>query len=475
MSKHTARAPGAMTSAMSALHPQPLARALRVGVFVDQSAARERLFRAREVVSLGTTERATFVLNDEAARHVELFVPSAQGWQLVLVPGLEGKLSHGGSVQTVSALRAAGPRVTLDAQSRGKLSLAGATVLFQFVVPPPESPRAQLPMGLKRSLARELDWRYNASLAVFLSIAVGALGYVEYGYDPVVTVNEAELIFPVRSQVRMDDATTPPEPAPPPAPSAEGAAAEPSTASRASHREGPARTAPSGRPGPDRAPDARAIERQAERAAAAAAGAMREIEASFAPLTTRTAGGPTAREQLANGALMAGNADDLRHTTGITDRPAGPSRNTLAAASPGGRQPGASPLLRPGPAIGTGDVTREVGPRTQVVMMPSPDPMPTDPVCRADAQGVARAIRQNIGGIRSCYERAVRNNPSLSGRLRLEFSVGESGRARAVSAQGLSPEVASCVELAVARIVFPRAQCGEDRYEFPIQFDHAED
>ena len=135
----------------------------------------------------------------------------------------------------------------------------------------------------------------------------------------------------------------------------------------------------------------------------------------------------------------------------IRDKPKSDRRfNALSLSLEGEAGPAAAFAVRPGW-------------RRYTVLLP--------PGATSDRLGVARALRNNLGGIRSCYERAVRNAPTLAGRLSLRFTVGESGRARAVSADGLTSEVSACVESAVQRIVFPVPACGAESYEFPINFD----
>ena len=55
-----------------------------------------------------------------------------------------------------------------------------------------------------------------------------------------------------------------------------------------------------------------------------------------------------------------------------------------------------------------------------VIERPSPVPTPSGFVGgdgTVNADSVARLIRGQLGGIRSCYERELRQNPALSGRL----------------------------------------------------------
>jgi hypothetical protein len=91
----------------------------------------------------------------------------------------------------------------------------------------------------------------------------------------------------------------------------------------------------------------------------------------------------------------------------------------------------------------------------------------------ADAIDVARVdslVRGQLGGITSCYERALRNNPALAGRLDARFALSESGRASVVEVRGLSeaPEVGSCIAAAIRRLAFPQPAGGTVVFTFPF-------
>jgi len=93
----------------------------------------------------------------------------------------------------------------------------------------------------------------------------------------------------------------------------------------------------------------------------------------------------------------------------------------------------------------------------------------------ADAMDVARVeslMRGQLGGITSCYERALRNNLTLSGRVDVRFTLSDSGRASVVEARGMpeAPEVGSCIASAIRRLAFPQPAGGAGAFTFPFTF-----
>src|SRR5262249_60076648 len=62
-------------------------------------------------------------------------------------------------------------------KSRGKVVVGDATILFQFVSPPPPQPRPQLPPSVRGSIAQSMDWALIAILGLSL---LGHFGFIAY-------------------------------------------------------------------------------------------------------------------------------------------------------------------------------------------------------------------------------------------------------------------------------------------------------
>jgi hypothetical protein len=75
---------------------------------------------------------------------------------------------------------------------------------------------------------------------------------------------------------------------------------------------------------------------------------------------------------------------------------------------------------------------------------------------------VTRVLRAQLPGIRACYERGLRSNPTLAGALSVRFAIGANGRVSEASATGLpsDPSVAACVAARVRGVVFPSPEGG---------------
>ena len=98
---------------------------------------------------------------------------------------------------------------------------------------------------------------------------------------------------------------------------------------------------------------------------------------------------------------------------------------------------------------------------------------PSGPAAQAlDAETIKSGVRQQLGRVRACYERALKTEEQLSGRLVLAFQVqpdGGVGRAAVKTDELGSDKVAECVVTAVSNFRFPR---GSDvvAVEYPMNF-----
>ena len=476
--------PGAMTQAMAAQKVATGPKVLRIGVMQGTRMSEERIIRDRGSVSVGTTERNTFtVASSELPSSFELFSMVGGQYLLNFTEKMEGQLALPDGIKKLADLRTsasvkrgpAGWQVPLSETSRGKIQLGGVMFLFQFVVPPPPQPKPQLPAAIRAGWVKNIDWTYNACFSGFLVLAIASIAYVEYVYDPIV---DDELSLDDSRLVRLL-ATPPPVDEPEPqaeAASTESAANSPAAPAAAEHR-------PTQNPAEREAARQASAERRSEAAASAANRAVDAAlsalnnSAEFAALTgANDTGRGSARDALNQGGLMAGTERDLANVGGISaaSGQVGVRRGGLASAGGGGLggrglgQGGA--VASSGNDIGSGqEVVRERVIRGNADIGSGDS---TGGEGQVDANAVARIIRGQLGGIRACYERELRNNPALAGRLEVNFTIGASGRITSASTSGLSaaPTVGTCVTGRIRNLVFPTPEGGSVEFSFPFTF-----
>ncbi len=84
--------------------------------------------------------------------------------------------------------------------------------------------------------------------------------------------------------------------------------------------------------------------------------------------------------------------------------------------------------------------------------------------------GVARVIARKNSAVRRCYEAALRQNPGLTGKVKVRFTVGTAGTITSVSVLGASGGFASCIKGKFSRIrglpLLPSPQSFSQSYVF---------
>jgi TonB family protein len=87
---------------------------------------------------------------------------------------------------------------------------------------------------------------------------------------------------------------------------------------------------------------------------------------------------------------------------------------------------------------------------------------------------VAKEVRTRIGTIKACYERALKRNPSLSGRVLIRWTITAAGTVSDVEIEEDSlgdAEVASCIKRLVGRWRFPAPSGGSVDVVYPFIFE----
>lgn len=93
-----------------------------------------------------------------------------------------------------------------------------------------------------------------------------------------------------------------------------------------------------------------------------------------------------------------------------------------------------------------------------------------------DASAVRRYAQQNSGAVRRCYERRLKANNMLQGRMAIGITIGTSGQAQGVRIDSDSvrdPEVSSCVRQVVGAWRLPAPSGGCAQVSVPFTFTPA--
>lgn len=210
--------PGAMTMAMRAASAQPRATQLRVCIVERGRILHDRRLSLAEPLSVGSAESNTFVLSGpELPRSRTLFRAGDGGPSLCLDAHLRGQVTTQGGTRSCSELfarqggkgedRVAWP---LDEKARGKLLLGGYTLLFELVEAPLGLVHAALPLGVRQSFAKNIDWLFTATVLGSFVLHFAFVVYLENRDWPLVA--DASEQISVGAQLIWDRPPEPPEP-----------------------------------------------------------------------------------------------------------------------------------------------------------------------------------------------------------------------------------------------------------------------
>ena len=88
-------------------------------------------------------------------------------------------------------------------------------------------------------------------------------------------------------------------------------------------------------------------------------------------------------------------------------------------------------------------------------------------------RAVSMVLRAQLPGLRGCYERALRINPTLAGVVTMRFVINASGRVSELTATGVdsAPEVSACTGARVRRTVFPAPRTAPEAVAVSLRFE----
>lgn len=423
-------------------------RALRIGVVLSDTIVAEHLLHAGTAFTIGQSIRNLVPLPVAGLpRRWQLVELCERGVLLRLGPGMGARVSVDGHVLGRADLDARGAHtrtatlVTLPPGTHGKIDLGEVRILFQELTMPAPAPRPQLPRAVRGTLADRIDKRMAVFAAASLLVHLGIMTAAHLNDPPEdATIAERALAQYMPETISIIDADDPildldspptqpdqPDPATAPTPVKQPATHEPRTT--------PARS----RPAQPVSSDSRDLAGDATR---------------MADLLFADDGG---------GKVDAG--DMARRKPGNDlDRQLQEMNEKNAKAAIGNEQ---NDRLRgqKGPRQGTVDDTsivddahvakvdgdkHEKVPPTHIDVIPQPPKKPG-----VDTEAIVEKIRKTyMGALTRCYKKALGDEPTLSGKVTLIFTLSEKGGVSDPDAKGVSPVFEECIEGVMPRWSF---------------------
>jgi len=434
------------------------AKVLRLGLIQKGRIVEERLVRDAETVTIGTDAACTLRVPESGLPDsFPVFTAVRGGWQLCFDDTMDGHVqSPLGAydfnrvvAEKKTAQKGGLHFLRLQPDQWGRVALGEVTVLFQFVVPPPVAPRIRLPRAARGNRFRSMDGLFVLVLLVSLGVHVSA--YAGLSTIPVreeVTLEEipdrfAKLLIPERRPEPVKVEEKKPE-----------AVADKKEDKKAEEKK----------------PEPEDPQKVAERKAARAAAVAKAVQQKGILRVLGALGPGTGRGAVAD---VFGKGDGFGDVASALSGAGGVAvaTDTVTGGRKGGGQGGAASIGDLGTS-GGGKVA--LGAKSEVRVsgtvgvedaeVDSPD---------IDQQKLGGFVRARMAAIKACYENQLKRNPGLKGRIRIRFTILETGGLSDVTALENtvgSPEVAACILGTMRSWRTPFRPSGTVQVEYPFVF-----
>ncbi|MCP3167531.1 AgmX/PglI C-terminal domain-containing protein [Myxococcus qinghaiensis] len=441
--------------------PSP-SKLLRVGLIQNGQIVEEHHVR-RESVTIGHDARNTIVLPASDDRPARFSVFEHQGHQFLLVinESMKGRVNLGSSDVDFDALRSQGLAsrrgdlyvLPLQETARGKVELGDATLFFQFVTPLAEEARPLMPSDIRVSRWKTMDRVFFGILAASLLVHFSGAAIILSAEAP----KEQELALDqlddrfVRAIIpqRPIEAVKPATPGPAETPKEDPKPTEPKDGADKPASEKPASAAAAER-------HAEMVKKVSDKGLLKMLGSKGSGTGAFQDVLGNASGGNdiVAALQGAGGVGVATEA-----AVGKGNTPRGGGTGTVTGIGELGTQGGGKVDLGTKKEV-------EVKGRVQ-------DSTPEVDSSDVDRDALARYVRARKGAIQSCYEKELKRNPNLKGKVVVRFSITPSGRVGDfdIDENTLGSEaVASCIRAAIRGWVFPFKPESAATVSYPFVF-----
>lgn len=454
------------------------AKILRVGIVHEGRIIEERLLKKRGDVTVGASPKCTFILPiAKLPESYRLFVLERGRYALRFTAGMTGRVSVGdrllelGELKDTNLVRRSGAYflLPLDETSRGRLVFGEVSLLFQFVVPPPPVPKLELPAAAKGGILSRIDTPLFLALMVSLIVQAGGIGGVQYWWRTTgqFQVKKAKPYADAYEMLKAEvERRLPPEK---PTAQATGPGEGEGTAEDAGSEE-PAEKKTAQRP---------------QRSAGNSESAEDQYRKKLAKVRNTTIlrhlGGYGAGPDAIQGAGVEHGSAAARLTSawdtkGVEVARAGAPPSGYRAGPPGGGSGQGTTYEKLGreemgptrPAAQVAGGTREEEIKVRIREGTLGD---QTGIGRIDKSAVESVFRRRMSAIRVCYERSLKVNPDVQGKVTIRFTIGRAGTITDIQVTENSTgdaAIGTCIAQKVRAWRFSPPDEGEVTFSYPF-------
>ncbi len=432
----------------------PEAKILRIGVIHNGRIIEERLVPAGNPVTVGEHPKCMVVVPQGDAspgKRFPLFEPRSGGYSLNFTTKMHGKVSIGDKIETLATLGKKGRakkkgshyNLTLTQRNRGKVYVGDYTVLFQFVAPPPQPVRRRN-ADFRAWRWEDVDWVFLAILLLSALLHTAAVIWIE-SQPPAKNMRLED--FPDRFVKLM---LPPDPPAVEVTQTDEGEGPDAAADEPATEEAGPEPTADEGAQEDEPAEVESAEDRQAR--------LEEEVSSQGLLAIIGTAGSTESGSAVADllsdaGSLSEDVGSALASSSGVAVARRDADQSGLRGGGGGDEAASAGELGGAGGGPGGSveatqvEIKGKVGTGSADIVASSPE----------DTSSVQRTMKRYTGRVKQCYERELKGNPDLAGKVTVSFDIDTSGNVSGVQVAANTTgndSLGECIKKVVARIRF---------------------
>ncbi len=465
---------------------QTKAKVLRIGLFQNNRIIEERLLRTPGAVTIGSEmgKRNTFVIPaSDLPKTSTVFDIKGGQYVLYILPGMTGRVRMGDKIATLQELVQEGKAkkgpgnmhiVPLPQSAQGRVTVGEATLLFQFVTPPPPRPRPVLPASMRGGWIQGMDRILVSSTLITAVLFIGFVVFLE-SRDWPVEMKQGLSVDDRFVQILVEEEPEIEEPVEPVEPIDDGEGDGP-----AAEEEAPSKPAPKEDPAPakeepkaeDKAPKSadELAKLEAERKRRLAAEVQNKTILGQIGAVSMDGSSGSLVDTLSQGAGKTSIDEAFEGSTGIKTGALGAEKSGMGTSGSSGAEGTGSAVAsgdigqsegakKAAAGVGTGGAKKETKIKANLNIKG-----PTTTIGgKLDSAEISKKLKQRQSAIKRCYERQLKANPKAQGKVVVMFVIGAAGRVTSAkaTANSVGGDTGSCVANIIKRIKFPRPSGGD--------------
>jgi hypothetical protein len=445
---------------------------LRIGMIQNGKIVEEHLMRERGDVTIGSGMKDNTIVVPVADLPEEFTVFGSEkggGYILNFTSEMEGRISSGGTVYSLEELVESGKArerdgmysVKLSPSARGRVVAGDATLLFQFVTPPPKRAKPALPASMRGGWLKGIDPYLAAMVAASGLLQIGFVAFLQLQEWPEPKQSTRE-VYDRFVKVKPKQEEEMPEP--------KQKEPEKTKKSKKKSEETAQKTEQPEQDKQETQKEEQSPEEKAAEEAKRQRQLAKEVENKtiLSQIGAKGGDGPTIVDQLEGGASKTSMDEALKNSEGVSTE--------SGAESSGLGSSGSKDAEGSGKATGIGDLDQtegakeasegvETGQKEEQQVQANVDlegPQKEIGTGTLDSSSISNTLKRRSSQIQGCYERYLKKNPNASGKVVVNFTIGRAGRVTTSSAttDSVGGSVGSCVANLIGRVKFPRPDGG---------------